>query len=280
LFPDFNRWSLPLLILVLQGLIFAILLLTRYWKKRNNSDLYLGLILLLTSYSQTCYTVGFMGWYDTFRNTKINYFLINIGIALAPMIFLYVKSITTTNFKFRKKDWWHFVLAISFVIYRLSIFTYDALQNGFSEVQNGYLKIHLDQAYVLSIMTYVEFSFMLIYLAFTLQLFYNYRKKITHYFSNTYKLELNWILSFLILFTILFLYDSIQTLVGTFFIDLGYHQRWWLNIFTAIITLYVGIKGYFTDTTKLKKLDFSFSPNRVTILSYETYGNRQSLFKS
>ena len=79
MFPDFNRWSLPLLILVLQGLIFVVLLLSRYYKKRNISDLFLGLILLLTCYSQICYTVGFMGWYDEFRTTKINYFLINIG---------------------------------------------------------------------------------------------------------------------------------------------------------------------------------------------------------
>ena len=92
MFPDFNRWSLPLLILALQGLIFVVLLFIRYFKRRNISDLFLALILLLTSYSQTCYTIGFMGWYDAFRTTKVNYFLINIGIALAPLIYLYVKS--------------------------------------------------------------------------------------------------------------------------------------------------------------------------------------------
>lgn len=112
---------------------------------------------------------------------------------------------------------------------------------------------------------------MLLYLAFTLQQFYNYRKKIIHYFSNTYKLELNWILSFLILFTIGFLYDTIQTIIGSF-TDLNYKQRWWLNFYMALVTLYVGIKGYFTDTTKLKKIDFSFSSSRVTIPdAEETY---------
>ncbi|MDT0557472.1 AraC family transcriptional regulator [Ichthyenterobacterium sp. W332] len=264
MFPDFNLYSTPLLVLVIQGLIFAFLLLYRYNDKRNPSDLYLGLILLLTCYSQTCYTVGFMGWYNEFRTTKINYFLYNIGIALAPMIYLYVKSITTSNFKFRRKDWWHFALALSFVIYRISIYTYDALQPGFNETQNGFLKINLDEAYIQPIMSYVEFPFMLLYLAFTLQLFYNYRKKIQQYFSNTYRLELNWILSFLILFTLLFLYGTIQTVIGQY-IDLNYQQRWWLNLLTALVTLYVGIRGYFTDTTKLNKLDFSFSPSTKSI---------------
>lgn len=265
MFPDFNRWSLPLLILVFQGLIFVALLLTRYFKKRNISDLFLGLILLLTCYSQICYTVGFMGWYDAFRTTKINYFLINIGVGLAPLIYLYIKSITTSNFKFKKSYWWHFALAFAVILYRFGIYTYDALQPGFNDTQNGILKIELDEAYVQSIMGYIEAPFMLIYLAFTFQLFYNYRKKIIQYFSNTYKLELNWILSFLILFSMLFLYGVIQDIVGSRFMELGYQQRWWLNLLVALVTLYVGIKGYFTDTTKLNKLDFTFTPKTIGI---------------
>lgn len=277
MFPDFNRWSLPLLILVLQGFIFVVLLLTRYVKKHNVSDLFLGLILLLTCYAQICYTVGFMGWYNEFRTTKINYFLINIGIALAPLIYLYIKSITTSNFKFKKTYWWHFALAFTVVIYRFSIYIYDALKPGFNDTQNGILKIELDEAYVQSIMGYIETPFILIYLAFTFQLFYGYRKKIIQYFSNTYKLELNWILSFLVLFSLAFLYGTIQDIIGSRFMDLGYEQRWWLNLFMAIVTLYVGVKGYFTDTTKLNKLDFTFSPKAIGIPENEDRSEEKTI---
>ncbi|SDS21484.1 AraC-type DNA-binding protein [Formosa sp. Hel1_31_208] len=265
MFPDFNRWSLPLLILVIQGLVFVVLLLSRYFRKRQLSDLFLGLILLLTCYSQTCYTFGFTGWYDEFRTTKINYFLINTGVAIAPLIYLYIKSVTASNFKFKKSYWWHFALAFTFINYHLGIYIYDALQPGFENIQNGVLKIELDEAYIQSIVGYIETPFILVYLAFTFQLFYSYRKKIIQYFSNTYKLELNWILSFLILFSLLFLYGTIQDIIGSTYMDLGYEQRWWLNFLTAIITLYAGIKGYFTDTTKLNKLDFSFSPKTIGI---------------
>lgn len=265
MFPDFNIRSTPLLVLVIQGLIFAILLLIKYKRKGNISNLFLGLILLLTCYSQTCYTVGFMGWYNEFRTTKINYFLYNIAIALGPLIYFYVKSVTTSNFKFKKRHWWHFAFAFTFIAYRLFIFSYDAMQPGFNETQNGVLKINVDEAIVQPIMGFIEFPFMLLYLAFTLQLFYNYRRRIKQYFSNTYKLELNWILSFLVLFSLLFLYDTIQTVVGVFVTDLNYEQRWWLNLLSALITLYIGIKGYFTDTTKLNKLNFTFSPSLEAI---------------
>jgi hypothetical protein len=265
MFPDLNVYSLPLLILVIQGLIFATLLLSRYMRTKNPSDLFLGLILLLTCYYQTCYTVGFMGWYNEFRNTKINYFLINIGLALAPLIYLYVKSITQSNFQFKKTYWWFFVPIITVVVYRLVIYTYDALQPGFRETQNGVLKIEVDERYVQSIMWFIETPWMLLFLAFTFQLFFDYRKKIKNYFSNTYKLELNWSLSFLILFALSFIYSTVQDIISELYTELHYVQRWWLNLFMALITLYVGIRGYFTDTTKLNKLNFSFSPQTIAI---------------
>ena len=264
-FPDFNLYSTPLLILVVQGLIFVALLFARYFKKKNISDLFLGLILLIICYEQTCYTVGFMGWYNVFRNTKINYFLIPMGVAIAPLIYFYVKTITTSNFKFRKKDWLHFLLAFCLIIFRLGIYVYDSLQPGFNETQNGVLKLSIEEPIVSPLWVFVSFAQMLLYLAFTFQLFYNYRKRIREYFSNIYKLELNWILSFLIAFTLLFLYSSLQDIVGSLIIELNYKQRWWLNIFMALVVLFVGIKGYFTDTTKLNKLTFSFSPNPESI---------------
>jgi AraC-like DNA-binding protein len=264
-FPDFNIYSTPLLILVFQGLIFVGLLFARYFKKKNISDLFLALILLVICYQQTCYTVGFMGWYNVFRNTKINYFLIPMGLGIAPLIYFYVKSITTSNFKFKKKDWIHFIPIIVLITYRFSIYTYDSIQPGFNDTQNGILKLALDEPFILPLLVFVSFAQMLLYLAFTFQLFYNYRKRIQEYFSNTYKLELNWILSFLIAFTALFLYSSLQDIVGSLIIELNYQQRWWLNLFMALVVLFVGIKGYFTDTTKLNKLSFSFSPNPESI---------------
>ena len=256
-FPDFNIWSSPLLVLVLQGLVLIGLLLFRYIRRRNVSDLFLALILLIVCYEQICYTVGFMGWYNAFPNTKINYWLIPMALGLAPMLFFYVKSSTISDFRFKKNDWLHFIPAFILVLYRLSIFTYDAIQPGFSDTQNGYLKIHLDEPIIQPILMIAEFTVMLLYLAFTFQLFIVYRKKIKLFFSNTYKYELNWILTFLVIFSVLFIFEATQDVIGAFITELHYTQRWWLNLFLAVATIYVGVKGYFTDTEKLKNLNFN-----------------------
>ena len=264
-YPDFNIYSTPLLILVLQGLVFVVLLLIKYAQLRNPSHVILAYILLLVCYHQICYTVGFMGWYNEFRNTKINYWLMPISLALAPMIYFYVKSVTTSNFVFRKKDLAHFTLAFLLIAFRVFIYTYDSLQPGFDDTQNGVLKLAADEAIVQPILVFLDFAVMLLYLAFTFQLFYNYRNKIQQYFSNTYKLELNWVLSFLVAFSILFLYSTIQTIINIAITELSYVQQWWLNLLLAIVTIYIGIRGYFTNTNKLQKLKFTFTPDPLSI---------------
>lgn len=261
IFPNFNIYSTPLLVLVCQGIIFGFLLLLRYYKKKNPSDLFLALLVLITCYHRTTYTIGFMDWYDTYRNTKINYWLIYLGLAIGPLIYFYVKSITSSNFSFRKKDRLHFIPVLAYMAYRIFIFAYDASQPDFDDSQNGYL------------MQLLEFEFMgvffesffvaqhLLYLAFTLQLHYRYRIQLPKYFSNTYRFELNWIRNFLYLYAFLFVYSVIQQLVNVSIVELSWIQKWWYQFFSALVVIYVGIKGYFTDTTTLSTLGFDIEHN-------------------
>ncbi|MDH7446509.1 helix-turn-helix domain-containing protein [Aquimarina sp. 2201CG14-23] len=256
-FPSFNLYSTPLLLLVLQAFIFASLLLIRYFKKKYISALILALLIFITGYHRTTYTIGFMDWYDTYRNTKINYWLIALSLAIGPLLYFYVKSITTSNFKFRKKDFIHFVPVSIYVLYKIAIFIYDSVQPGFNETQNGYLKIALDEKYVNPLVGIVENLQMLLYLAFTIQLYFMYKRKIQQFFSNTYRLELNWIRNFLFIYSFLFLYSVFEGVIGSVITDLHWTQRWWYQFFTAVAIIYIGIKGYFTDTNTLNNLNFS-----------------------
>ncbi|WP_299241995.1 helix-turn-helix domain-containing protein [uncultured Aquimarina sp.] len=256
-FPSFNIYSTPLLILVLQAFLFAFLLLVRYFKQKYVPALILSILIFITGYHRTTYTIGFMDWYDTYRNTKINYWLIALSLAIGPLLYFYVKSITTSNFKFRKKDIIHFIPVSLYIVYKICILIYDASQPGFDETQNGYLKVFLDEKYVSPLIGIIENLQMLLYLAFTIQLYYIYRKKIQQFFSNTYSLELNWIRNFLFIYSFLFLYSIFQGVIGSVITDLHWTQKWWYHFFTAVAIIYIGIKGYFTDTNKLNNLNFS-----------------------
>lgn len=253
-FPTINQYSAPLLILVLQGYIFAILLLMRFRKRRHLADLFLGLLLIITGYHRTTYIIGFMDWYDTFRNTKINYILINFIAAIGPLVYFYVKSLTQAQFKFKRFDFIHFLPAIVYFVYRLFIFAYDAQQPGFNEVQNGVLE-QWHYKYVIPFLTMFWYSAQLLYYAFAFQLFWWHRQRIGQFFSNTQKVELNWILNFLVVYTSLFVLNSIFTVIDSSVIDLHWTQHWWTHLITSIVLIYVGMKGYFSDYTQLKKIN-------------------------
>lgn len=253
-FPEFNIHSTPLLILVLQGVIFAVLLILRFRDKGRHADVLIAMILLVMAYHRTTYTVGFMGWYDTFKNTKINYFLISLGLGMGPLIYLYVRSITVPPFKLKRTDIWHFVPVAIYVLYRLIILFFDSTQDGWEKGYGGVLKSNFDEVYIEPFYSILRYSSQLLYLSFTIQLFWKYRSKIRSFFSNTYEVELNWLRNFLLIYSVLFIYSQVIDIIDAFITDLHYTHRWWTDLFTAIAIVYLGMKAYMTDIGKLLHL--------------------------
>lgn len=245
---------MTLLFLVLQGYIFAFLLLKRFFTKKHKSDLFLSLLLFITGYHTTTYIIGFLEWYDTFKNTKINYFLIDFILAIGPLVYFYTKSITQSYFKFRKIDFLHFLPALLFFLYKTFMYLYDAQQPGFDEVQNGWFLSNIHWQYVSFWLGPLKDLSFLGYCSYAVWLYSKYRKNITQYFSNTYDVELNWIRVFLILFIGLFIFNIILFFTDYSFFENYWKQRWWGNFAGAFIMLYVGMMGYFSDLSKVFNL--------------------------
>ena len=262
-FPNFNIHSTSLLILVLQGYLFAFLLLKRYVKKRHLADLFLALLLLITGYRRTTYIIGFMGWYDTFRTTKINYMLFDVTLIIGPLLYFYVKSLTKARFQFRRIDWIHFVPVALFICYEAFMWAYDAMQPDFHLSQNGYWMENIDWVYVSPFAVIFGYSSQLLYYAFAVQVYWLYRERIKEHFSNTYQLELNWIRHFLTAYVALFALLSIMEIIDEHIADLHWTQHWWGHLAGALVMLYVGIKGYFTDLSQLYHLTFGIKKEEV-----------------
>lgn len=273
MFPDFNIHSTPLLILTLQGLIFTFFLLKRYYLKKNISDLFLASILLITCYHQTTYTIGFLDWYDTYRNTKVNYYLVNLSLGLAPLIYFYFISVTSPKKVFNKKYLLHFIPVLLLILIRIAILIYDANQIGFSDTQNGYLVVNFQWEFLDPVVELLSMLQMLIYLVLSFQLLYKYKEKINHFFSNIYKIELNWLNNFLVIYTFLYLYHSIQLVINATIVDLSWIQEWWYYLLSGLAIIYIGIKGFYTDLSQLRGLEigaFLEQENKQEIQKFNT----------
>lgn len=272
-FPTFNIYGTTLLILVLQGYLFAFLLLKRYKQKRHLADLFLALLLIVTGYQRTSYILGFLGWYDTFRTTKINYILFDLVFIVGPLLYFYVKSITKARFRFRRMDAIHFLPALLYGCYEAFMWAFDAMQPDFHLAQNGFWMMNVDWLLIAPFAMLLGYSSQLLYNAFAVQAYWQYRERIKQHFSNTYKVELNWIRNFLIAYISLFAVQFIIDVIDTQIVSLHWTQNWWGHLAGALVMLYVGIKGYFTDLSKLYELTFGIKKEEVV----QTDTERQKL---
>jgi len=261
MFPDFNIYSSPLLILVIQGLVLSGLLLWSFKGRGNLPNLILGVLLLITCYHRTTYTIGFMGWYDTFRNTKINYFLIPLSLAVGPLIYFYIKSFIDQKFHIEKKEFLHFIPSLLYFAYRIFVYLYDFSKEGFDETQNGIFVQSTTYYYLEVIYIIGSAVHLLLYLVFSILGYYKYRTALVQQYSNTYKYELRWLRNFLFVYSFLFVYDVIQTVTDGLFFDLHWTQEWWYHLFSVLFVIYVGVMGYFTDMDSLKKVDLNLAQN-------------------
>jgi len=206
------------------------------------------------------YTVGFMSWYDTHPNTKINYVLAPMTLAFGPLLFLYVRSLTVAKFQMLRRHLWHFMPFAVYILYRLFLYVYDMSQEGFSATQNGVLMSKVEIFIVTPLFILLSSFHLILYLAFTIQQYWFYRRRIKQYYSNLYKFELNWIRNFLIIYGLLFLYDVCQNIIDGFISEMHWSQKWWFHALSSGIIIYFGIKAYFTKTDRLQDLEFSNVP--------------------
>ena len=250
---------------MLLGSVFAILLLGRYLQKKKDADLLLVIMLALMIYDRTTYTIGFMGWYDTFENTKVNYFLWPIGLAIGPLVYLYVRTTIEAPFKLTKGDIWHLVPAIVYILYKLVLIVHDAQQDDWDQGYSGGWKAHFDDTYVNDIRAFLGYTSKLIYAVLTVQIFSRYRKKVMEFFSNTFDVELNWIFLFLVVYLLLFAYGIVAELLDlSGIVEMGYKDYWWINLAYAIAIVLLGYKAYRVDIDRLHHLTWDIPQEQLT----------------
>ena len=108
---EFNQWSSPLLPGFLQGVVFAVILTLRGYREERISDYLAALLLLFGSLYVAQWMLGFGGWYDQrdWRTTIMFYVQWKHVLAFGPLIWLYFRSLTNTDFRWRRAYWWHFL---------------------------------------------------------------------------------------------------------------------------------------------------------------------------
>jgi AraC-like DNA-binding protein len=230
-----SYYSTPLWFGFIQAWIYAILLWNRSRQNNRLSDFLLGLVLVGMAFNIWEYMLGFSGIEILWK--QLNFFPRNFGYAFPPLCYFYFKSQIDKDFRFSRKDIWHFVPFIIYVIYHVTVFSL-----GQEMVKTVEKNFH-GPFYIPVIETIIEI-FMYCYYAYrSLKLYRQYRKWAKTQFSNTDAVSFKWFRNFLIVLMVSLVTYLLKFVIDGIY-DLDFKQDWWDNLVRVALIYYVSITGY------------------------------------
>lgn len=268
----FNPRSIILFISILQGIVFAVLLIYRGLKKKSAADFWLAGLLVLLCLGNVSHFIGFAGVYDAYQD--LSFFPFDNPFAIGAVIYLYVQTLTNSARKFTGRDALLFIPALVFYVYHFLIFLQPlSYKNWFDDA------VHVP--YVMPLLTIGITLSNAIFLYLSIRHYRHYRFWLNANFSDTEKVKFNWLRNFLYLFAIVLLCAAIFDLTNSFIVHLSYKQYFWWHVIAALLTYYLAIAGYLRSENI--KVEFSAAEESETLApptpeSPETE-NRKTLLK-
>lgn len=236
---EFNRYSSLLLIFFVHGLVYAILLYRKGVINESRSDKWLSLFLLLCILYIAPWMVGFAGWYDAQPYRDILFYVpFQHLYFIGPVIFFYVQSLLNPSFRFGKKEWWHLLPGILYLLFCIIMVVTDKL------VLKKYYFIatgqdpDFDTWYQLT-----GFASMLFYFFLSLRYYNLYKKLIVQVISYADGVFFRWVRNFLVAFLIMLCVKVIFYVLGEI-MDMSYWDTWWYFLVFAMLFYYIAITGY------------------------------------
>ncbi len=242
----FNPRSLVVFISILQGAIFAALLIARYFKHRKTADVWLAALLILLCASLITPLIGFANVYD--RNQWLTFFPFAISYGAGVCIWFYVAGLTNSKHGFSRRDLLLFIPSAVYVAFRLILF---AKNLEFKDWFNTNFYRPLVSPFVFV----TEFLWNVAFLYFSISHYRKYRVWLDENFSDTEKLKFDWLRNFLYIFTFVFILGAVFDFTNSFLFKLSYIQYFYFELVLAFTTYYLAIAGYLRSKTI--ELDFS-----------------------
>ncbi len=252
----FSLFDLLILIGMTQGIITSILL----WKSKKNQPsnkfLSLALVAFCVLSSKTLFIT--LKIYDI---PYFSYFPLGIEYALAPLVYFYVVSLITPDFKFNKKQLLHFIPLFIFQSYAFIVY-FNTL--GIESLETKYALVR-DSFYYNPIKKWEDYLVVFSIGGYLFAAFYKlkaYRQSLNDTISDNTFPTFGWLMKIFILSTIMGMI-ILTNLLLDYFIDLhNTHYFHWqiLYLYNAFLIYYLGFVGYQQPNFDIKGIDVTQKP--------------------
>lgn len=241
----FNPRSIICFIAILQGLIFAVLLINRGFRQKTKADLWLAILLLVLCSALITPFIGFANVYDL--NQWLTYFPFSISYSYGVLVWFYTLNLTDSKRKFQATDLYFFIPTFVYLVVRFFLFA-----------QTLEWKDWFGKNYDNSLANFVfvtELFWNLAFLYFSIRHYRKYRQWLDENFSDTEKVKFDWLRNFLYIFTSVLILGAFFDFTNSFLFKLSYIQFFYFEIVLALTTYYLAVAGYLRSQTI--ELDFS-----------------------
>lgn len=259
-FPfGFGQKSSLLLIFFFNGIVFSFLVLKKGIQNNNNANKWLSFLLFFCAMYIAPYMLGYAGWYSRKVTREILYFIPFMQVLLiGPVIFFYTKSLLNSTFKISKKEYYHFIPALIYLVYSLIVFITDKLiLDEFYFYADGRDKDMANWYQIAGIIS------MVYYLIASLKFYKNYKKLVFDKVSFADSILFEWIPNFLIAFLSIVVLRVLLFLLNPEWGNFG--NQFWHYIAFSIVVLYVSVNGY----ANAVKMSFLNDVNSESINVYQ-----------
>jgi len=261
---SFNIYSSLLLIFFFHTLVYSVLCFVKSYREKRSSHFWLGSFLFLSAWYISPWMLGFAGWYDEQPYRDVIFYVPFQHLYLyGPIIYFYVQSLLNPGFKFKQRDWLHFVPAAAYLLYSLVIVVTDKLIVGDYYFLADGRDRDFDTWY-----QYSGFAIMVFYFILSIRYYNRYRSLVILYLSNADELSFKWVRNFLFTFLAIIIIRFVFAVMGSIF-DFFYTEAWWYFLSYALCCYYIAIAGF--SNAVISKLVFARdlfqTSNEVLVLS-------------
>jgi AraC-like DNA-binding protein len=236
-------YSITLLIGSVQGLFLACLLLSAKLNRSANRALaffLLGVVLLITPY-----TLGFAGFFDSFRWLNFAPFYWELGFG--PLIWLYVRQI---GFRSMPRRWLLHFLPV-------------ALQGGYYScvwiaLPTAYKENYNDQFHIKWVVPVLALARCISYLGYavaTVLAFRAYQRWLAEHSGQREEYRLQWLSRLLWSIGFVLLLDASVVVIELFVYPLAYSQQFPLYVLFAILVWVLGLEGWRHAASPYPRMD-------------------------
>ncbi len=234
----FGFKSSVLLVFFFHLLIVATILMIDGFRKSSRSNLWLGLLLILSSLYIAPFMFGYAGWYakDGYRQFLF-YVPFQQILFIGPVTFFYVKSLLFRELRLRRLDYIHFIPGLIYNIYIVAIFVLDV-----SIFEGNYFYADdkdkdLDLWYQV-----LGFLSMLGYFGLSLYTYVKYKRAIYAVVSYAEEIVFKWVGRFLIILVGLLILRLLFFVLNPEWAEFG--SKFWYYAWYSIIFYFIAIYGY------------------------------------